>query len=199
MKKHVLIVALLCCCGLVLAAGTDNAIVSFKDQTDSTYKLIKLEDPDYPVQTPEEYRWMVLTYISTDDKIDPLSATGLPTGDDYVNPYETKLPGTIPGQITYGLRIGPTEVGSPLAFGGAVVAPEHFGKYIYIRIFNAHKLEDATKFMVMTKPYLLNVSGPQNITVIPEFGWDMDPVWKWINEPKTEHPCGGCNGGHGCP
>jgi len=198
MKKIVLAIAILAVCALATAQVTQNAIINFKDQSDASYQLILQEDPNYPVQTPEESRWMILAYISTDNRIDPLSETGAPTGDDYVNPYETKLPGTIPGQVTLGLRIGPKEVGTPLAFGGAVVTPEHFGKYIYIRIFNAHKLEDATKYMVLSKPYLLTANGPQNVTVIPEYGWDMDPVWKWIVEPKAEHPCGSCTGGHGC-
>jgi hypothetical protein len=199
MKNYIVAILMLVTCGIAVAQTSQNAIVNFKDQSDSTYKLILQEDPNYPVQTPQEYRWMIMAYLSTDAKIDPLSETGAPTGDDYINPYETKLPGTIPGQVTYGLRIGPTEVGTPLAFGGSVVTPEHFGKYIYIRIFNAHKLEDATKYMVLSKPYLLTADGPQNVTIIPEYGWDMDPVWKSIKHAKTQHPCGDCTGGHGCP
>jgi len=197
MKKYLFAILMLATCGFALAQITQNAIINFRDQSDSTYQLILQEDPEYPVQTPQEYRWMIMAYLSTDARIDPLSETGAPTGDDYINPYETKLSGTIPGQVTYGLRIGPKEVGSPLAFGGSVITPEHFGKYLYIRIFNAHKLEDATKYMVMTKPYHISSGGPQNISIIPEYGWDMDPVWKWIREPKTEHPCEGC-GGSGC-
>ena len=56
-------------------------------------------------------------------------------------------------------RIGPAEVGSPLSPTSSVVKPEHIGKYIYFRVFNAHKLEDATKYMVFTHPYKISEAG----------------------------------------
>jgi len=167
------------------AQNTPKAINIFKDNTDSTYVLVKMEDPDYPLIPPLEDRWLVMAYLSKDNKINPLSRKGLPTKDDYINPYNTKLPGTITGQVAYGLRFGPEEAGKPLSLGGAVVSPEHFGKYIYIRIFNARTLEDATKYMVLSKPFKITQAGPQNLTIIPEYGWDMNPVWKSFRKGKT--------------
>jgi len=170
-----------------MGQSTPNAIINFVDNTDSTYLLVQQEDPNYPVMTPVEDRWLVMAYLSKDSKINPLSKKGLPTKEDIINPYNTKLPGTITGQVTQGLLIGPQQIGFPLAIGGSVVTPKHFGKYIYIRIFNAHKLEDATKFMVLSKPFKITQSGPQNITIIPEYGWDQNPVWKSFRKGKSNN------------
>lgn len=186
MKNRIILIVLITLIySICLGQITPNAIINFKDNTDSTYVLVQLENPNYPVMTPLEDRWLVMAYLSKDNKINPLSKKGLPTKDDIINPYNTKLPGTIIGQVTYGLRFGPTEVGIPLSFGGSVITPEHFGKYIYIRIFNAHKLEDATKYMVLSKPFKITQSGPQDITIIPEYGWDLNPVWKSFRKNKS--------------
>lgn len=168
-----------------LFAATENAIVNFIDETSATLNLVRMEDPEYPILTPKDERWLILTYISDDDKIDPLSNEGQPTGDDYVNPYNTRLPGSVVGQLAYGLIFGPEVANSPLVIGGAVITPDHFGKYIYIRVFNAITLADATKFMTLTKPYLVTKAGPQQVEIIPEYGWDETPVWKWIDPPKS--------------
>ena len=184
MRRYILMLMLVMGALSLMAQEMPNAIVVFRDTSDATYRLIQLEDPDYPVNTPVEERWLILAYLSEDDKIDPLDAKGNPTGNDIVNPYLTSTEKAIEGQVTNGLLIGPEEIGYRLGFGGAVVTPEHFGKYVYIRIFNAHKLEDATKYMVLHTPILVEGEGPQSTTIIPDYGWDMDPVWKWIEAPR---------------
>lgn len=175
-----------------------SAAILFKDTSDSTYSLVCLEDPDYPEVTPEDQRWMILAYISEDAIIDPLDHDGIPSNDDIVSPYLTGIPNSIMGQVARGLMFGPKDYGMPLNSGAVILPAEYIGKYVYIRVFNAHRLEDATKYMVLSKPYKVLEPGPQIANIFPDYAWDTDPVWKWIVEPKTEHPCGSCTGGHGC-
>jgi len=177
---------------LVMALGwlglfAQNSLIRFMDTSDYTLSLVRQEDPEYPTLTPAAQRWVVLAYLSEDDVIDPLSETGEPTGDDIVNPYITGLPGTIMGQVATGLLFGPEQAGSPLGIGAAVITPDHFGKYVYIRIFNSTRIETATKYMVQAKAFEVTQPDPQMINILPDYAWDVDPVWKWIKpEPEKQ-------------
>lgn len=167
--------------------GAKNTIIAFRDTTSYSHGLVLLEDPDYPVNASADRRWIVIAYLSTDDAINPLSESKLPTGDDIVNPFVTNKEGHIAGQLANGLIFGPGEFNFPLIIGGSVVTPDHFGKKLYIRIFNAPTLDGATKYMEFDG--LIDVKEEVNpiiIDVHPNYGWKHDPVWRWIKSPLEE-------------
>lgn len=183
--RHIVLLLVALLAAASLQAG--NAVIGFKDPSDSTLALVRLEKPDYPVLTPISERWIIIAYISKDDKIDPLSPDGNPTGDDIVNTHMINtLEGSIMGQVATGLNFGPESAGRPLNIGGAVIKPEHFGKYVYIRVFNAHNIKNATKYLTLSKPFLVESEGPQMIQIFPDYAWDTKPVWKWIKAQKNK-------------
>jgi hypothetical protein len=165
---------------------TENSIPVFRDTTDTTRQLVWQEDPNYPFLTPIEKRWIIMAYLSDDNIINPLSKKGKPTGDDIVNTYVTGKPGHMPGQVASGLRFGPDVAGAPLIVGAAGIAPEYRGKYVYFRVFNAPRIEDATKYMVFKKPFKVTEAGPLMVDLYPDYAWDTKPVWKWIKAQKNK-------------
>lgn len=174
---------------LTAQSVTNNSIPVFRDTTQTTRQLVLQEDPAYPYLTPVDQCWLIMGYLSEDDKIDPLSPKGKPTGDDIVNTYVTGKPGHVPGQVASGLRFGPDVPGAPMIIGAAGITPEHRGKYLYFRVFNATRIGDATKYMVFKKPYKVTEVGPLMVEFYPDYGWDTDPVWKWIKPPKGKNKC----------
>lgn len=197
---HIILIGLMASVilGLYSQTNVTSSITTFRDLSDSTRILVWQEDPEYPFLTPPEYRWLIMAYLTEDDIINPLNEKGEPTGDDIVNPYVSNIPERGIGQVSSGLRFGPDIAGAALILGGGVVVtPDNFGKKLYLRIFNAPKLEDATKYMVFKFPLRVIEAGPKLVNIYPYLPWDTDPVWKWISEPKPEHPCEGCDGS-GC-
>lgn len=165
--------------------ATDKVYIRFVDRSDSTFHLFRLEDPGYQDMTPVESRWIMLGYLSEDDIIDPLSPNGEPTGDDIVNPFVIPIEGSIKGQVAGGALFGPAEYGSPFMPGFAIVTQEHFGKYLYIRVFNATSISKATKYIVLKHPHLVKAeSNPVILDIFPDIGWDTEQVWKWIQPPN---------------
>ena len=148
------------------------ANVTFKDPTNATLNLVRLEDPSYPILTPIANRWVTKFYLSSDAIIDPLGIDGNPTNNDE---FLANAP------LIFGPGIG------PLVHNAAVVPADKIGYYLYIRIFNSTVFENATKYMSFHTPYHVAASGPIDIPIIPDYGWFDDPVWRWIAPQPTTH------------
>lgn len=189
MKRQIVLLALVLMAFSFAALEAKNTMIAFRDTTSYSHDLVWMEDADYPVNASAERRWIVIAYLSGDDVIDPLSEDKLPTGDDIVNPFITNKPGHIAGQLANGLIFGPAEYNYPLIIGGSLITPQYFGKKLYLRIFNAPSLDDATKYMEFDG--LIEVKeelNPVILDVQPNYGWKQDPVWTWIKPPQDD--CG---------
>ncbi len=150
-----------------------NANIGFKDATQTTLNLVRLEDPSYPTGTPVASRWVIRAYLSTDNVIDPL-LDGQPSGND-----------TYLQDIS--LIFGPT---GALGISSAVVPQATWQgapTYIYLRVFNATSFDAATKYMTFFAPYLITAGGAISVNIMPLYGWDESPVWKPISSGPTEY------------
>ncbi len=146
------------------------ANVTFKDPTNATLNLVRLEDPSYPILTPVANRWVVKFYLSSDEIIDPLGIDGNPTNNDV---FLANAP------LIFGPGIG------ALNLNAAVVPDNMLGSYLYVRIFNSTDFANATKYMSFHTPYHVATGGAVNVTIIPTYGWFDDPVWRLIAPPAT--------------
>jgi len=169
MRHKIILMLLMAIVGIGLFAVPAQVI--FKDNTNATLLLVRQEDPNYPIATPVESRWVMRAYLSTDNVIDPLGIDGNPTNDDT---YLQDIP----------LIFGPNS-----AFGssGAYVPDNMLGSYLYLRIFNSTVFENATKYMSFHTPYHVATGGAVNVTIIPDYGWFDNPVWQWIAPQPTTH------------
>ena len=136
------------------------ANVTFKDPTNATLNLVRLEDPSYPILTPVANRWVVKFYLSSDEIIDPLGIDGNPTNNDV---FLADAP------LIFGPGIG------ALNLNAAVVPDNMLGSYLYVRIFNSTDFANATKYMTFFAPYYVGGPGPVNVNIIPDYGWKTDP------------------------
>lgn len=158
---------------LIFIVGTlfsQNVTTAFKDPTLNTLNLVRQEDPTFPYPTPLDYeRWMIQLYKSTDDVIDPLGPDGLPTGDDIIS-----HPISPPDGILY-LLFGPT---GALNISGYTISPStgyydtQQGDKVYLRLFNARTLANATKYIVFNGLYTIpTTNNTPNINNAPINGW----------------------------
>lgn len=145
--------------------------VAFKDPSQNTLNLVRQEDPDFPYPTPTSYedRWMVQLYKSVDDVIDPLGPDGLPTGDDIISHPASPADG-----ILY-LLFGPT---GGLNISGYTITPStgyydtQQGDKVYLRLFNAKLLANATKYIVFNGLYTIpTTNSTPGIYAAPINGW----------------------------
>lgn len=158
--------------------------VAFKDPSQNTLNLVRQEDPDFPYPTPTSYedRWMVQLYKSVDDVIDPLGPDGLPTGDDIISHPASPADG-----ILY-LLFGPT---GGLNISGYTITPStgyydtQQGDKVYLRLFNAKLLTNATKYIVFNGLYTIpTTNSTPGIYAAPINGWSD---WITIAPAPTTH------------
>ena len=156
--------------------------LAFKDPSQNTLNLVRQEDPTFPYPTPTSYpdRWMVQLYKSVDDVIDPLGPDGLPTGDDIISHPQSPADG-----ILY-LLFGPN---GGLNISGFTISPStgyydtQQGAKVYLRLFNAKLLANATKYIVFNGLYTIPTSNSTpGIYAAPINGWS-----NWITiAPVTD-------------
>ena len=177
--RLILIFTMLSIVGILFS---QNVGVIFKDPSLNTLNLVRQEDPTFPYPTPTSYpdRWMVQLYKSVDDVIDPLGPDGLPTGDDIISHPIAPDDG-----ILY-LLFGPTGI---LNISGYNFAPSTGyydtvqGDKVYLRLFNAKLLANATKYIVFNGLYTVpTTNSTPNIYAAPINGWS-----NWITiAPVTD-------------
>ncbi len=150
----------------------------FTDTTTGTYDLVS---PQYFAQNNANYpagagnittRWEVRAYLSTDAVIDPLSVTGLPTGNDtYLSSQPLNFsPGT----------------GHTLNIQAVSILDGVYPCYVYLRIFNSIQGTAPTKHMTMHAAYAVTVGGPISVPIIPTYGWPT-PAWVDIAPPSDTY------------
>lgn len=168
---------------LVMASTifAQNALVSFKDATQTTRGYINQEFPGgaYPLGSAganDSNRWKMVFYKSTDAVINPL-VNGLPTGDD-----APLMHGTTGLPMVLNVLLGPS---GALNISAVVVGASECPVYIYGRLFNAYSVANATKYMTFTAPFLATAGATVSPNIIPTYGWKTDPVWSLIN-PVTD-------------
>lgn len=173
MKKYRIVILFIM---LVIAAGLfgQQAQIKFTDSTTATRDLVNLEYPggSYPAATGNSTnRWKVRAYLSADTVVDPL-VNGEPTGDDVF-------------YAEINLNFAPGTAGT-LNLPFVNIQPGDYPTNLYIRVFNAINVADATKYMTFFATLPVDVSGPAQVPIMPTYGWKTDPVWSPIaSTPPT--------------
>lgn len=161
---------------LVGTAFAQLVTIGFKDATQGTLNLVREEEPTYPTATPTDYaRWRVQLYTSTDGIIDPLDENGNPTGDDVLASPHSPTTGhvTLSFGPTGALNISNFVFAQPGGLGNCWWG----GSNVYVRIFNAPEINNATKYIVFNNMYTTPTSNTQvQIPNAPINGWSA-----WTN------------------
>jgi hypothetical protein len=153
--------------------------VTFRDILSpyTTNSRILEENPSYGVSPlpAVDVRWIIQLYKTTDSVIDPLDGNGNPTNDDVMVTDPLNLNAT-----QYLVVLDATGRITTLAirfYPGTSQASQ--GDKVYLRIFNAHTIASATKYIEFLAPYTVPVAN-YNLEVDPTYAWTA-----WINKSVT--------------
>jgi hypothetical protein len=166
---------------LLVLAGIANAQyvqVIFKDNLSpyTTYNRVIAENPAYGISPnpPLADRWLIQLYETTDDIVSPLDTIGNPTGDDVMITDALNL-----NSAQYLLLLNATGLVSMSAIRFYTTSQAAQGDKVYLRLFNAHTIAAATKYIQYLVPYTVPVTNA-NVELDPTYGWTN---WTLINPP----------------
>lgn len=185
MKKHLLmtVTLLLLLCGVLSALPIMVVFSETVDKTaqTKTYSLIMQENPDYPAGFDKKNapgRWIIQLYKDGgDDKISPLDENGMPTGDDEMITDSLLFNATqlLDLVVPYTLNLRLIRF-----FAKGEKGQAQQGDKVYLRIFNASSIEEATKYLVAHTLYSIPYDNVK-LSYVPDYAWDKQG---WITFRK---------------